>query len=814
MRSVQALTVAALAALITSCGGGDDDSPPPNPAQQPQTISFANAGPVTRDLLDGVYTNAASGGAGSGLITYESANLQVATVNSVTGAVTPVTPGSVQITATKAADLNYLSATAAYTLNLLPPDEVPFGAAIGAQDTQVTFPSWANGVEFLRTSQLDCQIANFASCVDNQTSILAGTVIDAAVSLLREGLWWLRRQSAVSEGREVSARKFGGRDGARAASFRGRLWLVGGSMTNDVWSSADGATWTQVTPNAGFPARSHHALLVFNDRLWVIGGNGTNPDPNVQCSCLNDVWSSADGVTWQLENADPPFHPRGQHAAVVFDGRMWVMGGSAPFQIGDGVTVWSSTDGVTWTAVFSPVPWGERAASSLTVFNNRMFLVGGIPSDDDDAVWSSADGIAWVQEAAHQPFEDRGSHAAGVIGGRLTIAGGGSVAFGTFADDVWSTSDGTSWTQTDNLQPVFSPRRDLASAVHEGRLFVIGGEHVDAISVPPRVNQRFHSEEVWSTAGDGRWSLHSNQVPLAAGEYYAAAHAGRLHIVGGFNGVYPHDGTASSVDGASWTPPSSPPGFPARTAPGVTSFDGRLWVVGGRNHPPLVLPERLRDVWSSTDGIQWTRATGSAEFPEREGAALVGLGGQLLLIGGLDGSGPLNDVWASANGLVWTRLTAAAGFAPRSRAGVAVFEGRVWIAGGQGATGPSADLWSSADGITWRLETTAAPTLPRSGVSLASHDGKLWMTGGYVFDSVANRNVHSNQVWSSADGITWTQAMATDHFSPRSHAALLTFDGRLWLLGGFEQLGPKQDIWSSADGVTWRTHVGGTIPYP
>ena len=40
-----------------------------------------------------------------------------------------------------------------------------------------------------------------------------------------------------------------------------------------------------------WPARNDHSSVVFNGRLWVIGGyDGTNR--------LNDVWSSEDGVTW------------------------------------------------------------------------------------------------------------------------------------------------------------------------------------------------------------------------------------------------------------------------------------------------------------------------------------------------------------------------------------------------------------------------------------------------------------------------------------------------------------------------------------
>jgi hypothetical protein len=294
----------------------------------------------------------------------------------------------------------------------------------------------------------------------------------------------------------------------------------------------------------------------------------------------------------------------------------------------------------------------------------------------------------------------------------------------------------------------------------------------------------------------------------------AAVLADRLWLVGGFNGVQPFT-MMSSADGTSWTAPTSPIAYPARTAPGVTAHGGRLWIVGGRNFPPGVEPFWLRDVWSSVDGENWTLVTGSAEFRGREGASLVSFNNQLMLIGGYDDSGVFNDVWTSSDGLLWMRVTAGADFPPRAQAGAAVFNGRVWIAGGAGSGGPLTDVWSSADGMNWRLETASAPGLPGYGASFAAHDGRLWMTGGYTYPSQGYQppKTHSNAVWSSTDGVTWTAEPAGVRFSQRSHAAMTSFDGRLWVIGGFNTY-PLSDAWWSVDGISWRQQVTGRIPYP
>ena len=70
------------------------------------------------------------------------------------------------------------------------------------------------------------------------------------------------------------------------------MYLLGGidnstTCMNDVWSSNDGITRTQITDNATCPKRYGHAATVFNKKIWFMGGdNGTT---------LNDVWYSSNG---------------------------------------------------------------------------------------------------------------------------------------------------------------------------------------------------------------------------------------------------------------------------------------------------------------------------------------------------------------------------------------------------------------------------------------------------------------------------------------------------------------------------------------
>jgi len=77
---------------------------------------------------------------------------------------------------------------------------------------------------------------------------------------------------------------------------------------------------TPVTANADFSGRPEHTSVVFNNKMWVIGGiDGGNR--------LNDVWQSSDGITWSQATDNAPFIRRSGHTSIVLDDKIWVVGG-------------------------------------------------------------------------------------------------------------------------------------------------------------------------------------------------------------------------------------------------------------------------------------------------------------------------------------------------------------------------------------------------------------------------------------------------------------------------------------------------------
>ncbi len=232
------------------------------------------------------------------------------------------------------------------------------------------------------------------------------------------------------------------------SALDGKLWSMGGFLkgrkdadgnipfddpTKDTWSSEDGLNWTRNTIVDGFSQREAVSALTFNDKLWVIGGNGAGFFGALG-SPLNDVWSSSNGTTWTEVTAGADFVGRTAPAAVVFDGKMWIIAGvdDAGTLLND---VWSSTDGVTWTAETTAAEFPARKAASVFVFNDKMFLVGGEGFNDPDAVqyadmWVSEDGATWTEVDASDPFSmpesftGRSNQATFVDGNQIFMIGG------------------------------------------------------------------------------------------------------------------------------------------------------------------------------------------------------------------------------------------------------------------------------------------------------------------------------------------------------------------------------------------------------
>ena len=79
---------------------------------------------------------------------------------------------------------------------------------------------------------------------------------------------------------------------------------------NDVWRSRDGTKWEQVTPSAGWSPRPGHQCVVVLDQIVCFGGYGEIPGVPPIAANPMDIWTSKDGATWTelMPPASPPWN--------------------------------------------------------------------------------------------------------------------------------------------------------------------------------------------------------------------------------------------------------------------------------------------------------------------------------------------------------------------------------------------------------------------------------------------------------------------------------------------------------------------------
>jgi hypothetical protein len=151
---------------------------------------------------------------------------------------------------------------------------------------------------------------------------------------------------------------------------------------NDVYSSVDGVNWVLETPHAAWSPRGIIMNnVVFQGRMWVIGG-GTYDIRTFN----NDVWSSADGIQWTQVLANAPWSPRQFHNTIVFDNKIWVFAGGDAQSQGGLNDVWYSPDGVSWVELQN-TPWVARHAASAYVNNNYLWFTCGSDAQAYNDVW-------------------------------------------------------------------------------------------------------------------------------------------------------------------------------------------------------------------------------------------------------------------------------------------------------------------------------------------------------------------------------------------------------------------------------------------
>jgi hypothetical protein len=278
-----------------------------------------------------------------------------------------------------------------------------------------------------------------------------------------------------------------------------------------------------------------------------------------------------------------------------------------------------------------------------------------------------------------------------------------------------------------------------------------------------------------------------------------------------------------------WTSITRKAAFAPRDGAGALTYGGKMWLLGGWNpgdkkHFPRICNN---EVWSSTDGAAWALvkpntfldATFDAakDWEGRHTAGYVVHRGKMWIVGGDVNQGHYHfDVWNSGDGRAWhwVNRDKPVPWGPRALHYTAAFKDHIWVIGGQTVPQFSAakevfyrDIWTSGDGIEWKRIEPRGDYWPQRGMiggSVVFQD-RLWLLGGGTYDTpkVPQRKFF-HDVWSTADGQSWTRHVELAPWEPRQYHEVAVFDGRMWVMEGYSAgRGNRNDVWYSADGVNW-----------
>ena len=300
-----------------------------------------------------------------------------------------------------------------------------------------------------------------------------------------------------------------------------------------------------------------------------------------------------------------------------------------------------------WQAVVFDRPPSPASIQALTPRGPVLVAVG--TAGGDGAVWTLEREGEW--ERSTETPASRGdelvnlldvvSHARGLV----AVGIGGVPASEPAFSVIWSSADGIRWRQVERLDGVL-----LETVASTGSTVIAAGGLGSAVGGP-------HGVAIW-TSTDG---------------------------------------------GSSWNELDGTDALGAASMAGMVSADHGLVAVGYARNDPSAF-DISAAVWTSPNGVAWTRIPHSAPF-ESSGMRAVTIGsGAYVAVGSDHGAGRTRPaVWSSGNGTEWQRQ--------RLQAEEGAMDGVTPVDGGFAAAGWAQSggetrlaLWTSPDGVAWTLE--------------------------------------------------------------------------------------------------------------
>ncbi|MFH1180929.1 MAG: serine hydrolase [bacterium] len=291
---------------------------------------------------------------------------------------------------------------------------------------------------------------------------------------------------------------------------------------------------------------------------------------------------------WQEAISKAPWTERDSHDAVIFDNKIWLIGGlnGNGHVIGSEAVeywlaphfsdIWMSLDGLSWTMITDKAPWGKRRSIQLVNFNGKMWLMGGWGPDIGyrNDIWSSEDGINWVRETSSANWPAREGHSLVVFQDKLWLIGGVRYDARETFNDVWYSQDGINWLEATSSAERFSSRWDHAVIAFKNKLWLTAGMNLEGETF----------DDVWSSVNGRDWQMETDNPPWQARQgHVSVVYKNRLWLIGRFDdkiNVGEND-IWYTQDGLKWEKTEKDPLWTGREDHAVVVFKDKIWVLGG-----------------------------------------------------------------------------------------------------------------------------------------------------------------------------------------------------------------------------------------
>jgi hypothetical protein len=240
----------------------------------------------------------------------------------------------------------------------------------------------------------------------------------------------------------------------------------------------------------------------------------------------------------------------------------------------------------------------------------------------------------------------------------------------------------------------------------------------------------------------------------------------------------------------------------------------------GYGFPVFVMDGEMRALtptggWISKDGKNWTKTNLPDIGLNSAYQKFIRFKGAIYALGAMRGN-YLNmklssKISRTRDFQTWETLAEKSDLPARVFYGAVVFREKIWLFGGFDGRRYYNDVWNSADGVNWRRVAEKTAWTPRAA-GVFEFKGKLWLFGGGVIDGEKSDNPNSrNEVWTSTDGINWTEAKINSARLPSGTSVV--FDDKLWFIGGNRNDGRFDSaLFVSEDGVNWQSQSAPWTP--